>query len=280
MIASGEPEWPNARAYSVNALVGAACSSTLVVTDSDVRVPAGFLRRVAAPLHDPSVGLVTCLYRGVSSGGLWTDLEALGMSVELMSNVLIADMLNGMDFALGPATATRRQHIEAIGGLHETGLYYADDFALGNLMHRNGLRVVLADTVVEHIVPRSSFVESFQHQVLWLKNNRFLRVPEHLAVCLTFAIPFSALGCAVMTLSGRTVTGAMWLLLGAANSIVRSVAVGWGVVRYSQALRKAWLYPLRDLIGFATWIATWFGETVTFRGERYVLLKGGKIRRA
>lgn len=250
------------------------------MADSDVRVPSEFLRRVAAPLRDPSVGLVTCLYRGVSSGGLWTDLEALGMSVELMCNVLVADMLNGMDFALGPATATRRENIAAIGGLHETGLYYADDFVLGNLMHRNGLRVVLSDTVVEHVVPRSSFLQSFRHQVLWLKNNRFLRLPGHLGVGLTFAIPFSALGCVLAASAGKTMAAALWLLLGIGNSVIRSVSVGWGIVRDREALRKAWLYPLRDCIGFGTWVATWFGETVTFRGERYILQKGGKIRRA
>jgi ceramide glucosyltransferase len=277
IIASGEPQWPNARAYSVSALIDEATYPTLVVTDSDVRIPPDFLRSVIAPLQNKQVGLVTCLYRGVSSGGIWTDLEALGMSVELMSNVLIAKMLKGMDFALGPATAARRKSIEQIGGLAESGLYYADDFALGNLVHRAGLQVVLSDAVVEHVVPASTFRESFGHQVLWLKNNRFLRPREHVGVGLTFAMPFAVLGSILALTRGDRALAALWFLWGAVNCMTRSLVVGWGVVRDRKALSHCWLYPVRDLIGFATWIATWFGNQIVFRGEKYVLLKGGKI---
>ncbi len=279
IIASGEPQWPNARAYSVNALVKAARHPTLVITDSDVRVAQHFLQSVADPLTDHSVGLVTCLYRGASSGGLWTDLEALGMSVELMSNVLIANMLNGMDFALGPATATNKRSIQTIGGLVETGAYYADDFALGNQMHRRGLRVILSDQVVEHVVPTSSLFDSFRRQVLWLKNNRFLRSAEHFGIGLTFSIPFALLGYLAMELSGKGKQGLIWLAWGLLNCIIRCIGIGWAIVRDPDALTKSWLYPLRDLLGFATWIATWFGNQVNFRGERYKLLRGGKIRR-
>lgn len=279
IIASGEPEWPNARAFSVNASIAEAEHPTLVITDSDVRVPEDFLQRVAAPLEDRSVGLVTCLYRGVSLGGFWTDLEGLGMSVELMSNVLIANMLKGMDFALGPATATTKERLRAIGGLAETGFYYADDFALGKLMHRSGMRVVLSPVVVEHVVPRTTFSGSFQHQVLWLKNNRFLRLREHTGVVLIFAMPFAILGCIQEVSVGRLLLAFAWLLWGCVSCVLRSVVVGWGIVADRAALTKCWLYPLRDLIGFATWIATWFGNEVSFRGEKYELLRGGKVRR-
>jgi ceramide glucosyltransferase len=230
-------------------------------------------------LEEEGVGLATCLYRGVSLGGIWTDLEALGMSVELMSNVLIANMLNGMDFALGPATATTREHIDEIGGLAEPALYYADDFALGKLMHRRGLKVILIDTVVDHVVPTSSFGESFRHQVLWLKNNRFLRPREHVGVGLTFAMPFAILGCVLMLTNGHPGLAAGWLLWGVANCLVRCVVIGWRVINDRRALTRSWLYPIRDLIGFATWIATWFGNQIMFRGEKYVLLRGGKIQR-
>ncbi|MCU1293963.1 MAG: putative ceramide glucosyltransferase [Bryobacterales bacterium] len=279
LIASGEPEWPNARAYSVNALIAEARYPTIVVTDSDVRVPPDFLQSVVTPLEEEGVGLATCLYRGVSLGGIWTDLEALGMSVELMSNVLIANMLNGMDFALGPATATTRERIDQIGGLAELGFYYADDFALGNLMHRTGLKVVLSDTVVEHVVPTSSFGESFRHQVLWLKNNRFLRPREHVGVGLTFAMPFTILGCVLGLAAEHRALAIFWLIWGVANCMTRSVAIGWRVIKDRKALTRCWLYPMRDSIGFATWIATWFGNKIVFRGEKYILLKGGKIQR-
>ena len=135
-----------------------AMRSTLLGRDGQRRSRrAGFPAKIAAPLADRENGLVTCLYRGVAEGGFWSKLEALGMSVELMSNVLIANMLEGMKFALGPATATRKDHIARIGGLESTSRYYADDFALGSSIAASGLTVILSSTVVEHVVPRSSF---------------------------------------------------------------------------------------------------------------------------
>jgi ceramide glucosyltransferase len=46
----------------------------LVISDSDVRVAPDYLSRLAPPLLDASVGIVTCAYRGVSQGGLWSLL--------------------------------------------------------------------------------------------------------------------------------------------------------------------------------------------------------------
>ena len=43
----------------------------ILVNDSDIRVQPDYLRRVTAPLLDPKIGLVTCLYRGVRQSALW-----------------------------------------------------------------------------------------------------------------------------------------------------------------------------------------------------------------
>jgi ceramide glucosyltransferase len=279
IIAGGEPLWPNPRTFSVNTMMGHAEHHALVVTDSDVRVERDFLTKIAAPLADPANGLVTCLYRGVSEGGFWSKLEALGMSVELMSNVLIANMLEGMKFALGPATATRREYIARIGGLESTSRYYADDFALGSSIAGSGLTVVLSSTVVEHIVPRSSFRNALTHQILWMKNNRFLRPKGHWGVGLTFAMPYALLGFLATWRSGALGWALLWLAWGISNCMARSIAVGWAIVRDREALDRCWLYPIRDLLGFVVWLLSFAGNRVLFRGEQYRLLAGGEIRR-
>lgn len=279
ILAGGEPLWPNPRTFSVHTMIGHAEHSALVVTDSDVRVERDFLRKIAAPLSDRANGLVTCLYRGVSEGGFWSELEALGMSVELMSNVLIANMLEGMKFALGPATATRKDHIARIGGLESTSRYYADDFALGSSIAAAGLRVILSSSVVEHVVPRSSFREALRHQILWMKNNRFLRPKGHWGVGLTFAMPYVVLGFAAAWCSGALGWGLLWLLWGLSNCIARSIIVGWLVVNDRKALIRCWLYPVRDILGFVIWVLSFAGNRVYFRGEQYALQAGGEIER-
>jgi ceramide glucosyltransferase len=46
----------------------------VIVSDSDVRVDADYLRAVVAPFQDAKVGGVTCLYRGLTDNSLTADL--------------------------------------------------------------------------------------------------------------------------------------------------------------------------------------------------------------
>src|SRR5207244_2836223 len=136
--------YPNAKVATLEAMIEAAAHRYLVIADSDTFVAPDCLRDVTAPLDDPWVGLVTCLYRGVPVGGLSSTLEALGMSVEMASGVLVADMVEGMRFALGPTIATRKELLDGVGGIAALGEYCADDYMLGRLIWQSGHRVVLS----------------------------------------------------------------------------------------------------------------------------------------
>jgi ceramide glucosyltransferase len=63
------------------------------------------------------------------------------------------------------------------------------------------------------------------------------------------------------------------------NRIVLSVATGWGVVRDANAVKYCWLYPLRDLMGFFFWAASYWGTEIVWRRDRYKLSYGGKMTR-
>jgi ceramide glucosyltransferase len=116
ILTCGEPPWPNARTFSLEIMRREALYPILVASDSDVSVGRDYLASVVEPLRDPQVGMVTCLYRGVTRHGLWARLEAMGMSIEMTSGVLVANMLEGMQFALGPSMVMRQSTVEKIGG--------------------------------------------------------------------------------------------------------------------------------------------------------------------
>src|SRR5215469_11242234 len=193
ILTSGEPEWPNAKVYSLSHMMEAAENELIVISDSDVKVTPEYLARIVKPLEDERVGLVTCVYRGVSVKGFWSKLEALGMSVEMTSGVLVAEMLEGMKFALGPTMVTRKTCVRAVGGFEAFADYCADDYVLGNLIEKQGHRVVLSDHAVDHIVLHRSFMESLKHQVRWMRSTRFSRPKGHFGTVLTFATPFGLL---------------------------------------------------------------------------------------
>src|SRR5712672_150034 len=161
ILTSGASPWPNAKCYSLNEMKMAAHHEILVITDSDVRVTPGYLRAVVGPFRDEKTGVVTSLYRGVAAqGGFWAQLEGLGMSVEMTSGVLVAEMLEGMRFALGPSMLVRKRCVDQIGGFEKLGHYHADDFMLGNLAAELGNRVVLSEHVIEHCIVNTKFEKS------------------------------------------------------------------------------------------------------------------------
>jgi ceramide glucosyltransferase len=141
----GEPDYINAKVASMELMEAEAAYEILVVSDSDVRVTPDYLRAVALPFADEKVGAMCCPYRGVAAeGGLWARLEAVGMSVEMTAGVLVARMMEGMQFVLGPTMAFRRDAIRRMGGFKVTADYCADDFVLGNETFKLGQTVVLS----------------------------------------------------------------------------------------------------------------------------------------
>jgi ceramide glucosyltransferase len=115
------------------------------------------------------------------------------MSVEMTAGVLVADMLEGMRFGLGPTMATRKDALAAIGGVGALGDYCADDYVLGQRTHAAGRTVVLSHHVIEHVAVNRSVRASLQHHLRWMRSTRFSRPLGHLGAGLTFAMPFGIL---------------------------------------------------------------------------------------
>ena len=279
IILTGEPAHTNAKVSALEKMVVAASYPYLVITDSDARVAPGFLKEVVRPLLDSRVGLVTCIYRGVPAGGLWSRLEALAMSVEMSSGVLVAEFLEGMRFALGPGMATRKDVLAGLGGIEVLGPYCSDDFVLGRLTYAAGKRVVLSHFVIDHVAVNRSARASLLHQVRWMRSTRFSRPLGHLGAVMTFAMPFGLLGMTAALTMGSLILGFGLLSLAVLNRIVLSVVVGWGVVRDPRSLWFCWIYPAQDLLGFFVWCASLWGREIVWRGERYQLEAGGKMTR-
>src|SRR5512146_201740 len=280
LVLSGEPDHPNAKVCSLQKMAAVASSNYLVVSDSDVNVTPGYLREVIRPLLRPEVGMVTCLYRGVPSSGLWSRLEALGMSVEMTAGVVVADMLEGLKFALGPTMAIRREVLEAAGGFRVLADYCADDFVLGQRVFEAGKQVVLSHYVLNHVALHQRCMASLQHQVRWMKSTRFSRPKGHIGTGLTFAMPFGLMGMAAGLAIGDPLLGLALFLFAALNRMAEALLAGWGVVKDPMALRYFWLYPARDLMGFFLWCASFASTSIVWRGERYELRMGGKMVRA
>jgi len=249
----------------------------VLINDSDIYVTPDYLRRVMAPFASPKVGMVTCPYRGIAADTLGSKLESVGISTDFIAGVLAARQVeDGIHFALGSTLAMSRTALEAIGGLEPLVDYLADDFELGNRISRAGFEVVLVDVVVETHLPTYSFRQFFEHQMRWARSTRDSRRRGYVGILLTFGLPWAVIS---VLLSGGLWWS--WAVLAAAAALRTAVAVqvGVGIVHDRSVWRHLWLIPLRDLIAFWVWFASFAGHQVHWRGDIFIL-EDGKIHPA
>ena len=245
----------------------------LIVNDSDIRVAPDYLRRTLAPLAQPSVGMVTCLYRGVPEATLGSRLESLGISTDFAAGVLVARSLEGVRFGLGSTLAFRRTELSRVGGFEALLDYLADDYQLGNRIAALGLEVRLSEVVVDTYLPAYDFAAFFEHQLRWARSVRDSRRWGYVGMLLTYGLPWALL-------AGVVARGSLWsivlLAIAAILRIAVALVVGRSALRDRFVLRLLPWVVLRDLTGVLVWFASFASDTIAWRG-RYFHLHNGKL---
>jgi ceramide glucosyltransferase len=266
----------NVKVSTLAQMVREARYDVLLVNDSDIRVAADYLRQATAPLRDPQVGLVTCLYRGVAAGTLGSKLEALGIATDFAPGVLSARLLEGgLRFGLGSTLAFRRRELEAIGGFEAILDYLADDYELGRRIAATGKRVELAAATVATFLPAYTLGEFWRHQLRWWRTIRDARRWGYAGLLFTFGTPW-----AVLTVAAAR--GAAWAWVLFAATVAARLVSGLGTAVWALEDRGVagnfLLLPLRDFITPVVWAAGLFGHRIHWRGDDFIL-KAGKLTR-
>ncbi len=264
--------------YKVSNLINAypkAKHDVILVCDSDIRVGPRFLREVAKHFSDEKVGLVTSLYRSSRVRNMATALESMGFTADMIPNVLVALRLEGLTFALGASMAVRRSALEEIGGFRVLADYLADDYQLGNMVHRAGFKLALSAYFVESVMQRESLRSVLSRQLRWARTMRASRAGGYFASVVTQPAPAMLLALAA---SGFSMAGWIAVLtLGAARlscaTVFSRLFVQDGIFP-----RYLWLLPFRDLLASAVWLLSFLGSRVVWRSRVYRVLPGGKIR--
>jgi ceramide glucosyltransferase len=268
LVIAGPSPVPNAKVHSLRCMQAEARHDLIVMADSDVRVTPQFLGCVAAEMSGPNVALVTCPYRAVAGKSFWSRLEALGLNTEFIAGVLVARMLGGMDFALGPAIVTRKSHLEEIGGLADLQWYLAEDFVMGNRLAQLGRQVVLSSYTIEHRIGSQPWHANLSHRLRWNRSTRRSRPVGYAGQLFTYALPL-ALALALWS------PGWWPLSLGVIG--LRYLAA-W---RTSLAIQASLSYiglPFQDLLSSAMWAAGFFGREITWRTRRFTIDRLGRFQ--
>ncbi len=258
-------------------MFGEARHEILVMADSDIRVAPDYLKQIVAPLADPAVGGVTCLYVGRNAqDSLVNRLARLHIDEWFLPSVMVARLLGQRDFCLGASVALRRDSLSAIGGFDALKNLLADDFMIGRLLAQRGYKVALAPCIVETMVDEAGFRTLVAHEIRWARTIRTVR-------------PFSfALSLLMFTSPVCFLAGAMLLLPPASNLSLAIATMSAGPLlrmllhmlrqdRRNPFYRDVWLVPVREFLSFGIWIASLAGSSVIWRGERMIVDSRGEL---
>ena len=268
LLVTGESPYPNAKVYSLEQMLAAAANDLVVMSDSDIRVTPGLLRTVAAEFQDAGLGVATCPYRAVAGPSFWSRLEAIGMNTDFTAGILVARMLEGMKFAVGPTIAARRRVLQAIGGFDRLKDYLAEDFVMGKFASDAGHGVILSSYVIEHHIGSTDLRNTAAHRLRWTRSTRRSRPLGYVGQLFTMPLPLALLVCAV----NQAWWPVLLLTLG-----VRLLAAYTVSARVLYAEINWLLLPIEDVNAFCFWLAGFFGNTIVWRGRRYRLYSDGRF---
>ena len=268
LMVTGDSPYPNAKVYSLELMLAAAANDLVVMSDSDIRVTPNLLKTVAAEFQDAGLGVATCPYRAVAGPSFWSRLEAIGMNTDFAAGILVARMLEGMKFAVGPTIAARRRVLHAIGGFDRLKDYLAEDFVMGKFAANAGHGVILSSYVIEHHIGSTDLRHTAAHRLRWARSTRRSRPLGYVGQLFTMPLPLALLLCAVNPL---------WWPALLVTLAVRLVAAYTTSVRVLHAKINWLLLPIEDVNAFCFWLAGFFGNTIVWRGRRYRLYSDGRF---
>ncbi|WP_025602779.1 bacteriohopanetetrol glucosamine biosynthesis glycosyltransferase HpnI [Burkholderia sp. WSM2230] len=275
----------------------------IVIADSDIAVEADYLHSIAAPLADPRIGVLTCLYVARGVGGFWSRVGALFINEWFAPSVRVAHMAGSRRFGFGATLALRRATLERIGGFEALRNCLADDYWLAEHVRAQGLRTVLSRVMVATDVIEPTLAALWQRETRWLRTIRSVNPLGFAFLFITFATPWLvASGCltgalaaganggphgpAALVGAGATAVGVAARLLLHARAVRQQIALqralpGTAADSFARAFwRDLPLVPLRDTLLLLQWFAGAFGSHVVWRGARVPLESGHATARA
>lgn len=273
ILYGSEREAINDKVAKLGRLVSEAKYEVLVINDADVRVQPDYLRSVVAPLANPKVGGVTCLYVAIEETTFVQHLQSIGMISDFYPGLMVAWQLDGVKFALGQTMVTTRARVAGFGGYQAIENRPADDLLLGRLVSEQGYDMELLPYAVETVADFQSPRDLLHKRLRWMTVMRHMRPWGHVGLLFTFGLPWSLLAA---SRAPQTWIAIVYL----AGYVFFRAATAWEIGIWGLKQKGIWkkmlLIPIWDAFAFLIWLASFTRSTIRWRGIDY-LIRGGRF---
>jgi ceramide glucosyltransferase len=271
LVAGGPKVAGNPKISNVINVFTLAKHDVIVLSDSDMRVTPSYVHDVTASLQGPGVGLVTCLYRGAALTGFWSRMAAAAVDQHFLPSVLVGVACGLAKPCFGSTIALRRSTLGRIGGFEAFANTLADDYAMGDAVRSLGLKVEIAPFTIGHTFSEASLAELLAHELRWARTIRLVDPVGYAGSIVTHPLPFALFA---LLLSGFDAIAWMILLL----TLACRLCVPIQVLKLAGGGKSTWwLSPLRDLLSFAVYVASFLPGAVNWRGRRYSVGSDGTV---
>jgi ceramide glucosyltransferase len=247
----------------------------ILISDSNIRARASYLRETACYLKDPSVGLVTNLFTGTGEVHHAAVMENLQLNGFIAAGVAAASLFRAT-CVVGKSMLLPVKVLQAIGGFAAVRNVLAEDQVIGLRVREAGYSICLSHHVVENVNSRRGLKWFLNRHSRWFKIRRQLALPafifEPVANLATVGL--------VWAFSGDS--GAAWggLVLLVGLGIARD-AIQTRMLRGSYPRLKHMIFsPVKDFLLLPVWLDAFLNRRVQWRGHRFLVGRMTRLRRA
>lgn len=250
-----------------------------VLIDSDVSISSDFLRSQAAWLsHYPEVGLAYAPPIGVGSNDWVAALHNIGVSASLL-NYCNAAMNDNLSLAVGSCMVTRRDVINAIGGLETISHQVVGlDISLGQAVNNANYKIELLTQPARIRHERDTF------ERYWWQNHRWMTTINHyypgfwfIGLLIGIPIIWALIFTAVSFLIGQYESlGIILIIYTIAIEIMSAGIINVTISKDEKLWKYIWLAPVGQLVAFPLILLSRVSNRVKWR-KRWLSIQTGEI---
>ena len=274
LVVNADAHGANRKVSNLINMAQVARHRVLIVSDSDVAVDPNYLRILAAELAQPRVGAVTCLYRGLPSGGFWSRLSSMAVDDHFLPATILGLALGLARPCLGATIALSRETLSRIGGFETVANQLADDYAMGKAVRQAGLRVIVSPLLVVHTSEEKSLSEVVRHELRWARTIFTVDPVGYIGSGITHALPLALIAAAIRGFDAfglAAITCAMACRLFLKYRLTRE----FDLPNPDYALLVA-----RDILSFIVYLASFWSTRVSWRGQDFAVARDGTLMAA
>jgi ceramide glucosyltransferase len=241
----------------------------ILISDSNVMVRPDYLKEIVRRANEENVGLVCNLIRGTGGHNIGAILENLHLNSFIMGSVCFLDKFLKMPCVIGKSMLMRKRDLEAIGGFASVKDILAEDYVIGDRMHKAGKKVVVSNHMIDNVNEYWGMKRFVNRHTRWGKLRWKIGGVKYLSELINNPVFIS---CIPLLFLEATAAAVSFALTVSVIKVIGDYHLGRNIGSKLNPLHYL-LSPLKDVLIGIIWFVPILSNTVVWRGNRYLIGK-------